>query len=354
MTTPNPQQEFQRNLSMLQTEISRLHEGVRLTSVRDRIEDIQTTLTALPQRLVVLRQNGYVFEKDLETRAEGLKTQWLNMQPTLATQINQQAAQLQGALLPLEGQLRQLSAMANNPSAAQPLLGSLKTGIATLQSNITAAERALAGMYDGFNAQLITLTSHLSRIEWMLKQIAEASFKLLPTEGGIMAVKAVWYQNGKERAEDPDGVLYLTDQRLIFEQKEEVAAKKVLFIATEKKKVQELKWEAPVALVESVTTSKQGMMKNEDHIHITFASGAPYQRIDLHIWQPCDEWVRLVNRAKTRDFDAGRAISIDQTIADAIKNLPSQCPSCGANLNQVVLRGQDSVKCEYCGFVIRL
>lgn len=207
MSTPNPQQEFQRNLSMLQTEISPLHEGVRLTSVRDRIEDIQTTITALPQRLAVLRQNGYVFEKDLEMRADGLKTEWLSIQPTLATQISQQTAQLQGALLPLEGQLRQLSAMVNNPAAAQPLLGSLKTGIATLQSNITAAERTLAGMYDKFNTQLIALTSHLSRIEWMLKQLAEASFKLLPTESGIMAVKAVWYQSGKERDEDPDGVL---------------------------------------------------------------------------------------------------------------------------------------------------
>lgn len=354
MTTANPQQELQRSLSLLQTDITRLQDGVRLKTVRDRVEDIQTTTSGLPQRLAILRQNGYVFEKELEGQAETLNAQWKALHPSVMMQINQQAAQLQGSLLPLESQLKQLSALVNSPASAQPLLNSLKTGVSTLQGKVTAAESTIAGMYDKFNAQLVMLTSHLAKIEWMLKQLAEASFKLLPTEGGIMAVKAVWYQNGKEREEDPDGVLYLTDQRLLFEQKEEIATKKVLFIATEKKKVQELRWEAPVALVDDLTTSKQGMMKNEDHIHINFARGAPHQRIDLHIWQPCDEWVRLINRAKTHDFDSGRAVALDQSIVEAVRNLPTQCPSCGANLDQRVLRGQQSVKCAYCGFEIRL
>jgi len=115
-----------------------------------------------------------------------------------------------------------------------------------------------------------------------------------------------------------------------------------------------LEWEAPVALVENVTTSKHGMLKNEDHIHINFGSGAPYSRIDLHIWQSCDEWVRLINRAKARDFDQGRTIAIDQAEAEKVTSAPSQCPNCGANITQVVMRGMDNIKCEYCGFVIRL
>jgi len=47
-------------------------------------------------------------------------------------------------------------------------------------------------------------------------------------------------------------------------------------------------------------------------------------------------------------------VGIDQAEVEKVKSLPSQCPSCGGNLDQVVLRGQDSVKCEYCGYVIRL
>ena len=209
-------------------------------------------------------------------------------------------------------------------------------------------------MYDQFNNQVYAATKHLDDIEYLVTQLAEASFQLLPTEAGIAAVKAVWCKTGKEQKGDPEGVLYLTDQRLIFEQKEEIATKKVLFVVTEKQKVQGLQLEAPVALVEKVDTSKQGMLKNEDHIEIHFLSGAPVQMAHFHIWQENTAWQALINRAKSKDFDKGRAVALDQAAVDKVKAAPAQCPSCGGNITTVVLRGMDSITCEYCGFVIRL
>lgn len=66
----------------------------------------------------------------------------------------------------------------------------------------------------------------------------------------------------------PDGVLYLTDQRLIFEQKEEVATRKILFITTAKKKIQEMEWALPISLLETVQVRKMGMLKNEDYLDL--------------------------------------------------------------------------------------
>jgi len=347
-------EKFASELRSIQTEMKRLQERARMTSIRDNVEDLQSRVHGMAQRIANFRERGYFFEKELDDQAVDFARRWDSLQPSVNDQINRQATQLQAGLGPIERNMNQLAGMSSNPSAGTSLLNSTKAAINNMESKISAAERSVRGMYDNFYSDVQKVDYHLDKIEWMLKQLAEATFKLLPTEGGIMAVKAVWYQGGKEKDEDPDGVLYLTDQRLIFEQKEEVATKKVLFITTEKKKVQEVEWEVPVAQVEGVTTSKQGMMKNEDHIHITFNNSAPYQRIDLHVWQPCDEWVRLINRAKSKDFDSGRAVAIDKEVVEAVKNLPTQCPSCGANFDQVVLRGQDSVKCEYCGFEIRL
>jgi hypothetical protein len=352
MTTPGPAEQFQKDLNSLQFAISTLRDKVRLASLRDKIEDIQTTVHGMGQEIANLRQRGYAFESELEDQAADFVKQWASLKPGVLSQIERQSLQLQAALRPLETQANQL--VGQSHAAARPRLTQVQAAVKTLEDNASAAERTIGGMFDTFDNQVYQVTKHLKAVEWMLTELAEAKFQLRATEAGIMAVKAVWAKSGKEEKDDPEGVLYLTDQRLLFEQKEEVATKKVLFITTEKQKVQNLLWEAPVALVESVETSKQGLLKNEDHIDIRLASGGPFPRLHLHIWQPCEEWLTLVNKAKAREFDKTRAIAIDQVEVDKVKSAPSQCPSCGGNISQVVLRGMDSIKCEYCGFVIRL
>ena len=168
-------------------------------------------------------------------------------------------------------------------------------------------------------------------------------------------MKAVWCKGGKEQKGDPEGVLYLTDQRLIFEQKEEIATKKVLFVVTEKQKVQGLQLEAPVALVEKVDASKQGMLKNEDHIEIRFLSGAPVQTGPFpHLeGRDCLAGTHQPGQDARTSTRAVRWRSTRLPL-DKVKAAPAQCPSCGSTITTVVLRGMDTIKCEYCGLVIRL
>lgn len=354
MATPTPQQQFDSEFSSLQLALKRLQDAARLNNARSAIERLDSDVASLPGQVGALRTQGYAFEKGLELEAMQIQAEWRGVEPIARSQIETQAAPLQAELLMLEGQVTQLAAQRSNPALARPNLERLKAGVQTLTSKTEAAERTVSSAYQPVSGKVSALKYRLQKIEWMLKQLAEASFKLLATESGIMAVKAVWCKDVKERPEDPDGVLYLTDQRLIFEQKEEIATKKVLFITTAKEKVQALKWEAPVALVEEVKPSKQGMLKNEDHLDIRFGPGAPMQTVHLHIWQEGSEWAQLLNRAKTRDFDQTRALKIDESVQEKVKSAPSQCPSCGANITQTVLRGMDSIKCEYCGYVIRL
>ena len=59
-----------------------------------------------------------------------------------------------------------------------------------------------------------------------------------------MAVKARWDQEGDN---DPEGILYLTDKRLIFERKEKVATKKVLFVTVSSQMVHEVMIDQPLA-----------------------------------------------------------------------------------------------------------
>ncbi|MBN1302867.1 MAG: hypothetical protein JXA13_00425 [Anaerolineales bacterium] len=350
----NSSEEITSAINSLQSKLRILQETVQLTNIRDTVEDMLTTVNNLDKRVTDLRNKGYAFNKNLEDQAENYRKQWEKLYPPIEKQITAQVSVLRTAFDPLELQMRQLAQLSNNPTAARPSIRSLETSLKTMEDKVDASERTISGMYDQFYSQLNKIKTKLYKLEWMMTELAEASFQLLPTESGIMAVKAVWVKTGEEQKGDPEGILYLTDQRLLFEQKEKVATKKVLFIATEKETVQELLLEIPLSMVDGIEISKHGLMKNEDHINLKLATGAPMQTASFHIWQANQEWQALINRAKAKEFDKDRALEIDQEILDKISSAPTQCPSCGGNINQVVLRGMDSIKCEFCGFTIRL
>ena len=353
MAAPSPAEQFSNDRNALQNRITALQESTRLTQVRQAVEDLQTRVNAFPQRVADLRERGYAFEKDLADQAADFFKQWNALSPQLSAQLGEQTATLAASLQSIQAAMAELAGQQPGPPASSLLQG-MQSRTESLEAAVTAAERQISGMYESFGGQAGTLAGRLDKLEWMLAQLTEAKFSLLPTESGVAAIKAIWCKQGKQRDDDPSGVLYLTDQRLLFEEKEEVVTKKVLFVATEKQKVQELKWEVPVALLEEIKPSKQGMLKNEDHLDLRFATGAPIQDAHVHIWEDGNLWLQLLNRAKAKDFDSSRAIAIDQDALARLKALPSQCPSCGGNISQVVLRGQTDVKCQYCGFVIHL
>lgn len=342
--------QLQSDIAALRSKLSDLEKGTRLTGIRDAVEDIQSLVNGFKQQVGELRSRGYVFGKNFETQADALPRQWAQMSANIHAQVNAQAARLQNAFTPLQSRAAALS----NPAQAAAVYKQLKPQVDAVETQVQAAEDQLRGMYNTFESDVKQFDRQIYEAKNVLDQLNEATFKLLATESGVAAVKAVFVKDGKEDKEDPDGVLILTDQRLIFEQKEEVATKKILFITTEKQKVQQVQFEVPVALIETVTPSRQGLFKHEDNIELTLGSGAPYPKVRFHIWQRAEEWQAHINRVRTRDIDKDRAVAVDASAAAKVKSAPSQCPQCGGNISQVVLRGQDNIKCEFCGYVIRL
>jgi hypothetical protein len=347
-----PVEELAGKIRALQRKVDELQSDVRLTDVSDEVEDVGSTASGLVEQVRDLRARGYVFEKALEDRAADLERQWPPLRRRALQQIDQEAAALKRDLPSVERLVRQVEARASSPTAAQPLLERAERTAEALEQKAEAAQRSIRGMYDQFESEVNQLTQHLRRVDWMLTQLAEATFQLLPTEGGIMAVRATWQKGGKD---DPKGLLYLTDQRLLFEQKEEIATKKVLFITTEKEKVQKLLFEVPVGQIEQVQASKKGLLRHEDHLDVTLAPGAPQPSAHFHIdGQRSETWQGLIGRAISGDFDQDRAGALDQEVVEKVRTAPTRCPNCSAPLTQRILRGMDHITCEYCGHIIRL
>lgn len=258
--TQTPAQKLAEEVSSIQSSLNSLQDDVRLARLRDEMATIDNSVEGLPQQILDLRGRGYQFENDLEGEAVDLKQRWSSQRLLVLQQITQQSNLLDMDMRQIEALVSQLVARSDNPYAAQPFVAQAKAQLSSLESKVNAAQGTIQGMYRAFNDDSNKMQAHLKEIDWMLEQLSQACFQMLPTEGGIMAVKSIWIKGGKESKDDPQGVLYLTDQRMIFEQKQEIATKKVLFVTTEKQKVQKLLVDMPLAFLQTINPPNKGYL----------------------------------------------------------------------------------------------
>lgn len=350
-TSRTPRQELESKLSSLESSYQDLHSEAMLSSVKDSIEDLQTKAIQLSQKVQKIREKGYVFEKDLEERCNGMRKQWVSLKPGIQRELEKQERSLSGDVKRLDAQMQRTRSASRNVNMGLKSVAETEAAVEALESKAEAAASSIRGMYDNLESQINQLGLHLDRIDWGLSEAAESSFDWLATEGLVRAVGAKWVRGRKDEVE---GVLYLTDQRLLFERKEEVATKKVLFITTEKELVQQAELEFALSRVEKASGKKEGFMKHEDHLYLDMGSGAQVDSAHFHLdGQDCDEWAQLVRRASEGEMDMQRIEPISEEEINRLRSAPTECPSCGATITAPILRGQTEIACDYCGAVTR-
>lgn len=347
----NPADQIRQEIQTAKNDLNELIQDANLGDLRDAYTDLDTGLANLGVRIQKIRDRKYAFNKISEQQAQEFQKQWSTKKFAIQSQINLESSNLKAALRTLETRVAGLSAGLPNAT----LVKNAQTDLDNFESRISASERAIREMFDDLKIEVDKLTQQLDKVEFTLDNADAASFGFLPGESVVMGVKATWTRDGKDDKDDPQGVLFLTDQRLVFEQKQEVATKKVLFVTTERELVQKLQFEVPVVSVENVKATKQGLFKNEDWLELTLATGSFARDTRMHLdGQDSMEWQKLINRVKSREIEADRAFAVDQAAVEKARSAPSQCPNCNGAITKPVLRGQDSITCEFCGTVIRL
>jgi predicted nucleic acid-binding Zn-ribbon protein len=343
------------SLQQEQSRFNAIQNQVMLSHVLDELEDIEGAIGALPANVENIRARGYVFKSYLEKKVETLTSQWRDLRPRVEAAVQQQQMTLRN-----EATRVQMLLSRRQPAGA---------ALSGLETQVGAASRTLEGMYDTLDDNVNQTQQQLDDISWSLQQIEMASFGCLPTEAVVEAVPANWKKPGDK--DGVEGVLILTDQRLLFEQKEEVATKKVLFFTTEKQKVQALAWEVPVVQIDKAVGSKRGLMNKDDFLTLTLQSGAglksgqgqplydemgrPLGTAEVHLkGESGDAWQGFIGRVKSGEVAKERTEPVDEAVAESLSNAPTKCPNCGATITQTILRGQTEITCEFCGSVIRL
>jgi predicted nuclease with TOPRIM domain len=290
-------------VSSLQSSLSDLQNRSTFTQIFDDVSNLDKELDRLSGLLESARQEGYRYQADLEQVTYNALNQWEAARPLVLQNLQLQVNSVQAQLPAINPVIQNLNNRLNNPSAAAPLLRSTQTQVNQILERITQIERDLNGRYEQIGEQVRKANERLTDIHWALDQLKEAKFTKASGEDLVMAVLTRWDKEGKD---DPEGILYLTNKRLVFERKEKVATKKILFITTASELVHEILIDQPLSNVRKVQADSRGLFGHQDFLLVEF-SDPKFKHISFHInGQDSKEWAPLVERSRSGQIEADR------------------------------------------------
>ena len=336
--------------------IGQLQEAALLPAVTGDLDELNVLVSSLPHDLTAVRQRGYVHDAQLEDQIAGLVERWDALHERVSDALYQQQTDL------VENCNRLLDTVDRlyEPRSSRATVDSCWSGVRSLQSRIEAAQQSLTGMYDDFGAEMQKIDDSIDRVEWMLEQVEAAKFQLLQGEAPVRAAGAQWIQQGDD--EGPTGLLYLTDQRLLFERKEEVATKKILFVKLKKETLHEKNFEAPVSANEEnkIGEEREGFLAlgKVEVLEFRFDHTAQHGSALFHLDKDdAESWEAMIGRVKSGEIDRARteeAAAEAESLDEARSEIPTNCPNCNAPIEATVVRGMSSINCQYCGTVIQI
>ncbi|MBN2305954.1 MAG: hypothetical protein JXQ72_15845 [Anaerolineae bacterium] len=340
---------IQDRINALRREYDALRSKISMADVTRKLGDVATQITGLPGEIKGVRERGYAFAGYLERKAEVLQEQWADIRRQVQSVVSNEIARVQGQFDELGDMWKRLE-MAATDRGKEQNINLISVSLNNVDNTVEAARARIEGMYGSVPDNVSQTQSQLAQIKKFLDRADESTASWGPTEALYLAMEAEWRLTGKGK-KDPDGILYLTDQRLIFEQKEKVGGR----MGFGGEKVQEVVFEVPVGAISEVKAEDKGVLGRTDLIHLKLSSG-DYAETTFEVKEggvDSDWFAGQLNRVVTGEIEKERAIPVDEAAVEAVRAAPTACTTCGATL-PAVTRGMTEIACEYCGTVHRI
>lgn len=315
---------------------------VQMTDIIRETTALGSQIEGLPEAIDGVRSRGYKFRSYLENKIEVMAGQWDDINDRVEHWLDEEAADLDDELADAEKAYRRL-----NRRKTESRLESLNEALDTLESQVEASEEKIKAVYEAVDREMSTTSRQLRTVNQQLDWLEAADVTLNAGEGLFMAAEAEWDDN----RDKPDGFIYVTDQRIIFEQSE----KKGGMLGFGGKSVKEVLWEVSHDQVEKVVPANEGFGGGKDMMTLKLGSGAPYAEIICEIKGgiEADYWAQQVSRAVKGLISQDSAVEPDPELIERLQNAPTECPNCGGVLDKLVA-GANEVTCKYCGNVVRI
>lgn len=343
--------DYASEISSIEFKFSTIDNRYELTSSEGTIETIGHGIRTYPGQIEELERRGFLHTRPLKNMMASAKSGWTREQEREA---RQELSSLKKKLLrersKVNAQLKRLDRPSNS------LIERAEAGVAAFEDSVSAAESYLRMLTSSTSAEIGRAAYQMGRINWMLEQIGESpDITLLENEGPLLAVEAEWENEGDE---GPDGILYLTDQRLIFEEKAEKVTRRFLFITRESELIQQLLIDEPVSGIQEISHSEERrrliQFRKDDLLEFIMSGHAAHSRLRFHVkGQESKDWATMINRVMDGDVFKDRSKAAQSDEADVRqKSFPTDCPDCLAPIPPQP-RGALNVTCEFCNSTVQ-
>ena len=357
--TPSQADARAQQLADARSRWERLAGLVALSAVFNQLSSVTGEVDDLDHEISELRARGYRFGRTMEERAAAVKSRWPQQKASANRLLQEQRSVLQTAA----NETQRLLGQAERNTG---LLDTVDSRLWALENQISEAQRNVQGTFSNTEQDINELQSEMREVRALLDALDSASFELLPDEHGVAVCKAQWVSDNQE----PEGMLFLTDSRLIFEQREERVIKRKLF-SSEKELIQEKLWDTPVGAIDELQKDdkKSGLLglRRQELLTLSFVERTRELPSDatLHLKGGAtnEAWLTLIRQVKSGQIAADlfgapppQELLAAQTEAEAAEpeaELPTRCPSCNATLPPIY-KGMKQVECQYCGTVVNI
>lgn len=268
--------EFQSEFADLEGQADPLR---RLARLDDLGEGIQSVIS----KIEGLARAKYAFLTEIREKAEALKSEWDGKVEDVRGKVAYHVRNMDNKL------------KSAGRAVQEGVVDELRDKLDALKAEIAEVENALNEHCEGYEERHSEIDRHVNDLTEAIKDRDEASFEFLAGENLYFASDAEWAATGRG-GQDPDGILYLTDKRLIFEQKEKTGKTLGLFGG---KKQQGLKWAFDLAHITGVSTENKGMFGGKDMLTITLSPDADMAQVTVEVKRAADNeaWKQMIDRA---------------------------------------------------------
>jgi DNA-directed RNA polymerase subunit RPC12/RpoP len=339
MSSPNVGQNlYQQKLNGMLNDLNSLK--LQLSEAETKVYRVDETISKLPARISSVRQMNYQIQTNFEGDQLKAAERWATIGPAIKSEVSSKVATLKSDLSSLE---RDLGARRMSTSYDLSGLAGLDVRINTVRVLVYDFGARINGEMAQLESILNPLEQGIMTAEEVVKLTSAASFQWKAGETPVVASHA------KDMNEKTDGVLTLTNQRIIYESEKEIVLKKTFFIATEKKKERITILERPIGSVSKIIRGRVGLLAGAG-LFIDFKQGDPQLKLDTK-GEEADRIIRFHSLITSGQIDEELS-KVKPVEQKNVEKRVISCPKCGAPYTDEIYRGQLTVQCKYCSTAI--